>query len=242
MKVRIFFFAMIFAVFFFLWRPSLEKGFVGRDDWEFYHDTFYRSGLIPPFDPTRVTENLGSTSYYQPLANVTFNLIHGIFGGQARPFYLFGFFLHSLNAVLVYRFVILLTRKETLGYMSAAIFLLYPANLETISWIGAILIHPIATFFYLLCFLYFFHFLKTRKTIRYALAVFFFFGACLSKIVAIGFISAAALLDLCFFAEELKDAKGNRLERILNWFDKYIPFVLFLYYRGGLQVSNESNH
>ena len=229
MKSTVGYFGGLFLVFFLLWHPTLKQGFDYLDDGcygLYYRETFYHPGFFLPFDFRYSSLALTMDTYYAPIPTIVFNGLSALFGQWPIPFYLFGFLLHCLNAVLVYSLAVLLTKRRFIGMLSAAIFLLYPANRLTTSWVAAIVVHPVTAFFYLNSLIYWIKFLRTRSHLAYSVSLFSFLCACFSRFFAITLIPIMVMLELLCCRDEMQDSRKSRFERFLRWMDWHAPFML----------------
>lgn len=225
-------FLVTFFIFFLIWTRHVNfdwhfesgKVFSGGDNWEYYHDSFYRSGLTKPFDFRVLTMSQGLNSFYCPLATIAFNGLFSIFSGAALPFYIFGLILHSANALLVFITACMLTQKKLIGVLSMVIFTLNPYHVRTLSWIAAVIIHPFYVFFYLMAVIYFLKYLEGRK-LPYAVSAYlaFLFSA-LVKISALSFIPLAMLLEL--LSKKKKSLEGHYIEKLSDGFQTYAMYCL----------------
>ena len=59
---------------------------------------------------------------FQPLVKLVFYLEYKLFGLDAKKYYLFNIFIHSLNAIFVYFLVVTLLRDRVIAYLSSFLF------------------------------------------------------------------------------------------------------------------------
>lgn len=213
-------FFLFFASFCFLWHPRFAGDLVSDADiWGFYHPVFYLAGILKPFlfwKFPSFTPFSEVTTYYEPLPQILFAALLQTFGGWRVPFYLWGFFLHATNAILIFFLSKELVHSRFSGVIAAGFFLLYPANVSVISDLSRSLEHPMVVLGGLLSLCSFTQFLKTRRRLWYAFSLLFFVLACFSKISALNFVAAVILLDLFLLG------KGDFASRL----DRCLPFVL----------------
>lgn len=82
--------------------------------------------------------------FYRPIMFVSYMLNYSIFGLKSFGFHLFQIFFHLLNSILVFfildRILSLAHTKlsRAISFLSAVIFVLHPANVESVAFIGSI--------------------------------------------------------------------------------------------------------
>jgi len=135
-----------------IYLPSLRNGWVW-DDWpqiadnklihswsfvwrSFIHDAWW---FLDPRGPPQ-------SAYYRPLQNVWFAANALVFGTHPALWHLAKILLHGVAVVLCFRVTQLLTGDVAVGLLTAAIFGLLPANVESVVWASGIS-KPLATIF-----------------------------------------------------------------------------------------------
>ena len=94
----------------------------------FLHDSWWFR------DPT----NLPQSAYYRPFQTAWFGLNYMIFGNHPAAWHLEKIVLELIGVVVCFRLAQLLTRNTTIALLTAGIFGLIPANIESVVWISAI--------------------------------------------------------------------------------------------------------
>lgn len=131
--------AVIFAVAFGAYVPSLRSGFTNWDDGEYVHTNPLLIGetraermavLWPPWRPY-FTE-------YAPFTHLTLLCDHYLGGRQFRawPFHLTASVLHALNATLIFLIVRRIERGTMIAAAAALVFALHPVQVECVSWVS----------------------------------------------------------------------------------------------------------
>jgi len=127
----------------FFYRSSLSGEFVRLDDHQYVVDNeLVRkpswSGLHQFF--AEVTKPSTVEGYYQPLTMVSLMADVLLAGGDEHPgpfiFHLTNVLLHAVNAVLIMVIVRRLTGGLAIPLMAAVLFLVHPAQVESVSWIS----------------------------------------------------------------------------------------------------------
>jgi len=128
---------------------------------------------------------------YAPLHILSYALEYIFWPDNPQWYHLTNVLLHLLNAVLLFFFIRLLTKKNTVGLFTALIFLLHPGQVESVAWLSERKNLLSATFF-LLSFLFYFRFsppchemqekggAQTHRA-AYILSLLFFLMALLTK-------------------------------------------------------------
>lgn len=222
-------FVIFFTGFFFFWHPDFKIPYTGLDTEGLYFDSYYRSGWIRPFDFTLVTSNPLMDTYYSPLPTVLFNIFSSFFGRWPAPYYILAFLLHGLNTILVYQLSMNLSRRQSLSFLSSLIFLFHPANIQTLSWLSAVIVYLLTAVFYLSCLIFFVQFLQEKSKGAYAKSLLFFLLACFSKLVAITLIPIMMAIDLILYKNQFRNLKQGIFHQFCVWFSKYIPFLFLAF-------------
>jgi hypothetical protein len=111
--------------------PTLGTWFVSDD---FGHLLFHQSLAFPKalfaFD--------GANMFYRPLSTVlTWNLGYALFGTNALPYHIFSVLFHALAAYFLARAVAVISNSPGIGWLSGAIFAVYPLCTEPVAWLAS---------------------------------------------------------------------------------------------------------
>jgi len=162
--------------------PALKSGFIWDDD---QHVTGNQA-VMSAGGLREIWLQPESSPQYYPLAHTVFWLEYHCFGVRPLGYHLINILLHALNAVLVF---FLLKRLSLPGaWLVAAVFALHPVHVESVAWVSE-LKNVLSGFFYLSALLAYFRFDDPengggqRRFSQYALSLFLFFCALLSKTV-----------------------------------------------------------
>jgi protein O-mannosyl-transferase len=112
--------------------PALKAGFVNWDDPDYVNQQFFTRGLsdLKYLLTTPIQGN------YHPLTilSLAFNFV--ISGMNAWSYHVLNVILHLVNCVLVFRFVFLLSNKNTVAaFITAALFGIHPMHVESVAWV-----------------------------------------------------------------------------------------------------------
>ncbi|MCH2209989.1 MAG: hypothetical protein MK110_01705 [Fuerstiella sp.] len=115
--------------------PSVWFDFVNWDDPAYV----WNNDLIKSWSPSTLygvaTETV--TRNYAPLTIGTLLIDHTLWGMQPGGYHATNVLLHLLNGILVYVLTHQLTRNRFVGWLTAALFLVHPVQIETVAWISS---------------------------------------------------------------------------------------------------------
>ena len=77
------------------------------------------------------------TRNYAPLTIFSFLIEHTLWGLNPSGYHLTNIVLHTINAVLVFLLVRRLTESSFVGWITAALFLVHPVQIESVVWISS---------------------------------------------------------------------------------------------------------
>ena len=129
-----------------------------------WDDDVYVTGnklLTAPDGFWRIWFSLDSPSQYFPLVYSTFRLEHALWGFNPAGYHWVNIFLHTANALLVWRLLYLL--RVPGAWLGAAFFALHPVQVESVAWITE-LKNVMMGFFFLLALLAWIAFVADRPS------------------------------------------------------------------------------
>lgn len=77
------------------------------------------------------------TRNYAPLTIFSFLIEHSIWGLNPAGYHFTNIVLHAINGVLVFLLIRRLTESSFIGWMTAALFLVHPVQIESVVWISS---------------------------------------------------------------------------------------------------------
>ncbi len=138
---------LIFLIGFLVYINLLGNGFVWDDEEQVLNNPYIQNFKYLPqiFKGSTFTTGGAGLSgwYYKPLMSLWFMVNWQIFGKNAWGFHLTQLFLHLTNGILIfYLFKKLFSgsekkRAEIIAFFSALIFVIHPANCESVAYISA---------------------------------------------------------------------------------------------------------
>ena len=122
---------------------------------------------------------------YQPLATLGFAVIYKFFELKAIAYHSFSLMLHLINIFLVYSLIKKITNLKEIIFGVAILFALNPLQVEAVAWISATST-LIFSLFYLLSLIFYFDFIKNKRSNKkYYYSLIIFLLALLSKSAAV---------------------------------------------------------
>lgn len=134
---------------------------------------------------------------FLPITMLVYTLQYQIFGLEWQGgYFLVNMLLHTLNAVLVYRFLTRFTGHQGVGLLAAMLFAVHPVNVESVAWVSQLKTTLSMTFF-LLAWLTHIEANERRSGGAYLVLSWVWFAcAIFSKQTAVGGVVLFALYDL----------------------------------------------
>ncbi|MFA5199688.1 MAG: tetratricopeptide repeat protein [Candidatus Omnitrophota bacterium] len=178
----------------------------------------------------------GETSY-RPVATLTYFIDYAFWKLNPFGYHLTNLLLHIINALLIYFFIHLITKKKRIALLSSLLFALHPVNSEAVNVISFREDLLVLAFFLssLILYIKLNKFSGMKKAVFYSLSLFSFFLALFSKEMAIILPLILILYDYFFV---LKGKLKGILARF-RYYSGYIIILLFyLFMRFFLIVNN----
>lgn len=222
--------ALIAAVTFIVYIPSLSNGFVNWDDPKYIINnevihSFSGENLATSFSPTiEVSDN------YHPLTDLSQTIDWVLGGGSPTLFHITSLILHILNALLVFFFVRMFTGKNWVGLGVALIFSLHPMHVESVAW-ATERKDVLYGLFFLLSLISYLKYLRLESRNHYIYALIFALLSLFSKPAAIPLPMVLLLMD--YF-------EGRKLNEAKVWLEK-LPFFALAIIFGLITLSIQSD-
>ncbi len=137
---------------------------------------------------------------YIPLTLFTFQLDYMLGSLNPTVFHFTNLFLHTLNALLVGWFLLLLTGQRTGALIAGLLFAVHPLHTEAVVWIAGRK-DLLSTFFFLLSLIFY---LRRETRASYAWSLCFFLCALLSKAMAVTLPLVLVLIDVLHRKQPLR--------------------------------------
>ncbi len=123
------------ALVLFVFLPTVGYGFVNWDDPWYVLD----NPLIKSWRPANLWEiaTKPAVRNYAPLTMFGYLVQHTLWGTWAGGYHLVNVLFHAVNAVLVYVLLRQLTASRFIAWVTAALFVVHPVQIETVAWISS---------------------------------------------------------------------------------------------------------
>ncbi|MFA5200354.1 MAG: tetratricopeptide repeat protein [Candidatus Omnitrophota bacterium] len=217
----------------------VENNFVkSRENIPALFNENYLSDYIKKGDWYFVDSSSGSgETSYRPVATLTYFLDYALWKLDPFGYHLTNLLLHVINALLIYSFIYLITKKKRIALLSSLLFALHPVNSEAVNVISFREDLLVLAFFLssLILYIKLNKLFGLKKRVFYLLSLFSFFLALFSKEMAIILPFILILYDYFFVIKG--GLKG--ISARLKYYSGYIIILLFyLFVRFFLIVNN----
>jgi tetratricopeptide (TPR) repeat protein len=185
--------AGILILTFLLYLKSLKNGFTNYDD----DVLIINNSMVHGLSATNL--KLIFTSFlngmYHPLVTLSWNIESSLLGEKAFHFHLVNLLFHLLNVWLVYRFVLMLSKKLSVAVLAGLLFAFHPMISESVLWLSERK-DLLCTAFLLGGLVHYVKYLKNNFGLKYfVLTLVFFLFALFSKPSAIVFPLLLLVID-----------------------------------------------
>ncbi|MDD5005118.1 MAG: tetratricopeptide repeat protein [Candidatus Omnitrophica bacterium] len=238
---------IIILVVFVAYFNSRSNAFVGDDNyvvvrnsfissWKNFPSLFTKNYLSDPdtiiFDSYHRTDYGSSEITYRPVVTLSYMVDYALWRLYSPGFHLTSILLHTLNAILLYLFVLTILKNHSLALFSSLFFAVHPINTEAVNYISA-REELLVVFFLLSAFmLYVYHkrYDGPKRIICYLGSCFSFCLALFSKEMAITFPILIMLYDFYFeFNASIKEMISKMKYRYLGYIAVAV-FYLIVYF------------
>ncbi len=203
--------------------PSLQNGFVNRDDNSYVTE----NDLITEFSWENL-KTIFSTPFmghYHPLTLLSYLLEYSFFHLHPFIYHLTNLIIHLCNTLLVFWLVFLFTKNLLTSLIVALFFGFHPMRVESVVWISERK-DVLYAFFFLGAMISYTYYDRERKIKYYYLTLLLYLLSLLSKVMAIPLPLVMLLLDYAF---------GRKFEKHL--LIEKIPFFVVAFGFGILALS-----
>ena len=172
-----------------IYNPSMDNGFLfGWDDTEYLtNDDVQNSKMANIFSDYHL-------GMYQPLAVVTIAMNYASAEESPTAYHATNLFLHIINILLVWLFLLRLSRRRAIAGMGAFLFALHPMNVEPVAWIAA-RSTLLFTSFYLGGLLTYLRYTDNKRILYLGLTAILALAAMFTKSLAISFPLVLLVID-----------------------------------------------
>jgi tetratricopeptide (TPR) repeat protein len=173
---------------------SIKNGFINTWDDDAY---ILDNHSIKDFSVQSIG-SIFSTFYaanYHPFTTLSWALEYRLFGLNPLVYHITNLAFHLLNTILVFRLILLITRKIEVSTVVALFFAIHPLHVETVSFISQRK-DVLYTCFYLASLISYVHYIKEdRRSAFLIMSLLFFLSSLLSKSMAVTLPVLLLLID-----------------------------------------------
>ena len=181
----------LFVLSFAIYGGTLQHQFVNFDDPALaYENKDVRSFNLKQIFTGTVAED------YIPLTVASYALDYALFGMDPFYFHLHNVILHSLNILLVFLFIYLVSSGEgAVATLTALLFAVHPLHVESVAWVAERK-DVLSGFFSLMALILYWRLLDRRHWVFYALSLACFSLALFAKFMAVSLPGILLLMEL----------------------------------------------
>jgi tetratricopeptide (TPR) repeat protein len=161
--------------------------------------------------------------YYRPIFTVLLTLEYQAFGLWPQGWHLVSVLLHILCAIGVYYVLLLVSGRNVVAAIAAAIFAVFPAHAESVSWISGVT-DPLFGVFYLSSFFFYLKHRLSRSRTHLAASLLLFLLAAFSKETALSLVALVFVYELIEHADHRSTSKTNLWVRLRGATLRVLPY------------------
>lgn len=197
--------------------PSLDNAFSNLDDQlQVVENRHIRSLSAENIKNIFTSTTVGM---YQPLTSFLNAVVFHFAGLNPTAYHSLGLLLHLFNCILLFVLLKKFVKNDYVLLLLTGIFALHPMQVESVAWISA-MSNLLFTSFYLLAFMAYLKYARTKQGKFYFLSLLLFILSCLSKVSAVSF----PLLLLFYDWYESRKLQTSQLLRKIPFFIISIAF------------------
>jgi tetratricopeptide (TPR) repeat protein len=133
--------------------------------------------------------------YYRPIFTVALTVEYQMFGLWPQGWHLVSLFLHIMCSIAVYYILLLISKRNAVAALSAALFAIYPVHVESVSWISGIT-DPLFGVFFLWSFYFYLRYRLGAGWKHLAVSLLLFLVATFSKETALSLVALVFAYEL----------------------------------------------
>jgi tetratricopeptide (TPR) repeat protein len=134
-------------------------------------------------------------AFYRPILTVVFTTEYHLFGLWPQGWHLVSLLLHILCSIGVYYVLLLISRRNVVAALTAALFAIYPIHVESISWISAVN-DPLFGVFFLWSFYFYLKYRLGAEWKHLAVSLLLFLLSTFSKETALSMVALVFFYEL----------------------------------------------
>ncbi len=162
--------------------PCLKNGFVWDDEVYILKNYLIKNISMDNLKAILTTPVMGN---YHPLVIISYAWEYFFFKLNPIPYHAVNLILHLLNCVVVFFFILRLSRSIPVAFITGLLFGIHPLHVESVAWISERK-DVLYTFFYIISLICYLSYLEKKSERKYYLfTLFFFLLSILSKPMAV---------------------------------------------------------
>lgn len=173
--------------------PSVHGGFVWDDDGYILKNHFVKHMSLKNLKQAFTSFIFGN---YHPFVIISYTWEYFFFGLNPLPYHVTNILLHLINCILVFVFLLSLTRSIPVAFITGLLFGIHPLHVESVAWISGRK-DLLYTLFFIGGLLSYLSYLKEHKNKFFLYSLILFIMSLLSKVMAISFPFVLLLIDYC---------------------------------------------
>lgn len=171
--------------------PSIHGGFVWDDEGYILKNHLVKQMSLQGLKQAFTRFSLGN---YHPLVILSYSWEYFFFGLNPLPYHVINIILHLINCILVFVFLLSLTKSVPVAFIVGLLFGIHPLHVESVAWISERK-DLLFTLFYIGGLLSYLAYVRERRSKFYLYTLVLFLMSLLSKVMAISFPIVLFLLD-----------------------------------------------
>lgn len=210
---------------FLVYLPALKNGFVNWDDGSYVYENYAIRTLDVAFFKWAFTNQV--VGHWHPLTMFSYALNYAVWGLEPWGYHLTNNLFHALNTLLVFLLTVKVVNQNSsdegrqkkaliTGGVTALLFGIHPMHVESVAWVSERK-DVLSAFFYLLSLLAYLSYasaINTRKSFYYAICLFLFVMALMSKPMAVSLPVILLILDFYPLGRLTINIKTMLLEKV----------------------------
>lgn len=179
----------------------------------------------------------GITNLYHPLTWMSHMIDVEVFGvANEKAYHFTNLLLHWLNTLLVFYFILLLSKKHWVAFFTAALFCIHPLHVESVAWLSARK-DLLSGFCFFVSLIAYTLAQKKNKILCFSISVFFFLCALLSKPSVVILPGILVLIDYYQKRLDLKSWKNLINSALIHKLPWILPSLAIAFIALSLQHS-----
>ena len=172
--------------------PCIRNGFVWDDEGYILVNHYIKTMSLNNLKAIMTTPIFGN---YHPITILSYAWEYFFFGLNPAPYHIVNVIFHLINCILVFYFILRLSRSIPVAFITSLLFGIHPLHVESVAWISERK-DVLYAFFYLISLICYLSYLDKKPGYKYYFyTLFFFLLSILSKPMAVTLPLVLFLID-----------------------------------------------